>query len=156
MFFTGGRWRTLNRSRWWETYDDAVPVVVGHYWRQRTPPPPGARGKVDLWGAVPWNGWGGPGTTIRCETSEEPYRRGTVGMALSGRDTGGSQWFITHSPQPHLDGRYAVFGQVTDGWDVLDGLVEGDRVVDVTIVRARESAEEAGSSEPPTSPEPSP
>ena len=103
------------------------------------------------------NGWGGPGTTIRCETSEEPYRRGTVGMALSGRDTGGSQWFITHSPQPHLDGRYAVFGQVTDGWDVLDGLVEGDRVVDVTIVRASESAEEAESgSAAPESPPPSP
>jgi len=81
------------------------------------------------------NGWGGPGTTIRCETSEEPYRRGTVGMALSGRDTGGSQWFITLSPQPHLDGRYSVFGQVTDGWDVLSGLAVGDRIIDVTITR---------------------
>ena len=81
------------------------------------------------------NGWGGPGTTIRCETSEEPYRRGTVGMALSGRDTGGSQWFITHSPQPHLDGRYAVFGQMTDGWDVLDTIELGDTIVDVRIER---------------------
>ena len=81
------------------------------------------------------NGWGGPGTTIRCETSEEPYRRGTVGMALSGRDTGGSQWFITHSPQPHLDGRYAVFGQMTNGWDVLDTIELGDTIVDVRIDR---------------------
>ncbi len=81
------------------------------------------------------NGWGGPGTTIRCETSEEPYRRGTVGMALSGRDTGGSQWFITHSPQPHLDGRYAVFGQMTGGWDVLDAIGVGDTIVDVRIDR---------------------
>ncbi len=81
------------------------------------------------------NGWGGPGTTLRCETSEEPYRRGTVGMALSGRDTGGSQWFITLSPQPHLDGRYTVFGQVEAGWDVLDGIAQGDRIQDVTITR---------------------
>ncbi|MCO4769304.1 MAG: peptidylprolyl isomerase [Deltaproteobacteria bacterium] len=81
------------------------------------------------------NGWGGPGTTVRCDTSEEPYRRGTLGMALSGRDTGGSQWFITHSPQPHLDGRYAVFGQLTQGWDVLDSIEVGDTITDVRIVR---------------------
>ncbi len=81
------------------------------------------------------NGWGGPGTTIRCETSEEPYRRGTMGMALSGRDSGGSQWFITLSPQPHLDGQHSVFGQVTSGWDVLDGIAVGDRITDVRITR---------------------
>lgn len=81
------------------------------------------------------NGWGGPGYTIRCETTAEPYRRGTVGMALSGRDTGGSQWFVTLSPQPHLDGRYTVFGQVTDGWDVLDAIEEGAVVEDVIIHR---------------------
>lgn len=98
------------------------------------------------------NGWGGPGTTVRCETSEEPYRRGTVGMALSGRDTGGSQWFITHSPQPHLDGRYTVFGQVTAGWDVLDGIQQGDRVLDVRIVRESEPAPEAAPSETPEAP----
>ena len=56
-------------------------------------------------------------------------------MALSGRDTGGSQWFITLSPQPHLDGRYSVFGQVLSGWDVLDGIAAGDTITDITITR---------------------
>ena len=58
----------------------------------------------------------------RCATSSArlPFVRGTVGMALDGRDTGGSQFFITLSPQPHLDGKYTVFGRVVNGWDVLD------------------------------------
>ena len=60
------------------------------------------------------DGWGGPAYTIRCEYSEEPYVRGTVGVATSGKDTGGSQFFITHSLQPHLEARYTVFGQVVD------------------------------------------
>ena len=79
------------------------------------------------------NGWGGPGYSIRCEYSEVPYVRGTVGMATSGKDTGGSQFFITHSPQPHLDGRYTVFGQVIEGMDVVDQLVIGDKIISVTI-----------------------
>ena len=78
-------------------------------------------------------GWGGPGYTIRCEYSEEPYRRGTVGMATSGKDTGGSQFFITHTPLPHLDGRYTVFGQVLVGMDVVDQIVRGDVIKEVTI-----------------------
>ena len=56
------------------------------------------------------DGEGGPGYTIRDEMNQRPYLRGTVGMALDWRDTGGSQFFITHSPAPHLDGRYTVFG----------------------------------------------
>lgn len=72
------------------------------------------------------DGWGGPGYTIRCEVNPVPYQRGTVGMALAGKDTGGSQFFITHSPQPRLNGRYTVFGQVVTGLDVLDRLTEGD------------------------------
>ena len=55
------------------------------------------------------DGWGGPGWTIRSEWSRRPYRRGTVGIAHSGKDTGGSQWFVCHSDQPHLDGRQRVF-----------------------------------------------
>ncbi|MEE8576670.1 MAG: peptidylprolyl isomerase, partial [candidate division Zixibacteria bacterium] len=78
-------------------------------------------------------GWGGPGYTIRCEYSEEPYRRGTVGMATSGKDTGGSQFFITHTPLPHLDGRYTVFGQVLVGMDVVDQIVRGDVIKEITI-----------------------
>ena len=62
------------------------------------------------------DGEGGPGYTIRDEINDRPYLRGTVGMALDWKDTGGSQFFITHSPQPHLDARYTVFGRVLRGW----------------------------------------
>jgi cyclophilin family peptidyl-prolyl cis-trans isomerase/HEAT repeat protein len=74
------------------------------------------------------DGEGGPGYTIRDELNERPYLRGTVGMALAGPDTGGSQYFITHSPQPHLDARYTVFGQVVAGMEVVDRIGPGDVV----------------------------
>jgi cyclophilin family peptidyl-prolyl cis-trans isomerase/HEAT repeat protein len=76
---------------------------------------------------------GGPGYTIRCEINEEPYERAAVGMALSGKDTGGSQWFVTHSPQPHLDGGYTVFGHVIRGMEVVDQIARGDRIVRVVV-----------------------
>jgi cyclophilin family peptidyl-prolyl cis-trans isomerase len=79
------------------------------------------------------DGEGGPGYTIRDELNERPYLRGTVGMALSGKDTGGSQFFITHSPQPHLDARYTVFGFVVSGMDVVDRLVQWDIIRHVRI-----------------------
>jgi len=79
------------------------------------------------------DGWGGPPYFIRCEYSDLPYERGTVGIATSGRDTGGSQFFITHSPQPHLEGRYTVFGQVLYGMDVVDRIVVGDVIQKITI-----------------------
>ena len=79
------------------------------------------------------DGNGGPGYQIRCEINEVPYNRGAVGMALSGKDTGGSQWFVTHSPQPHLDGGYTVFGRVVEGMNVVDRIVRGDRIRSVTI-----------------------
>ena len=66
------------------------------------------------------DGEGGPGYTIRDELNERPFQRGAVGMALAGPDTGGSQYFITLSPQPHLDARYTVFGQVVAGMEVVD------------------------------------
>jgi cyclophilin family peptidyl-prolyl cis-trans isomerase len=72
------------------------------------------------------DGEGGPGYTIRDEPNELPYLRGTVGMALDWQDTGGSQWFITHSPQPHLDAKYTVFGRVVSGMDVVDRTQEWD------------------------------
>ena len=59
--------------------------------------------------------------------------RGTVGMALSGPDTGGSQWFLTHAPQPHLEGRYTVFGQVVTGMEVVDALQVGDTITRVRV-----------------------
>jgi len=68
---------------------------------------------------------GGPGYQIRCEINEVPYDRAAVGMALSGKDTGGSQWFVTHSPQPHLDGGYTVFGHVIRGMEVVDNIERG-------------------------------
>ena len=72
------------------------------------------------------DGEGGPGYTIRDELNQEPYLRGTVGMALSWRDTGGSQFFITHGPQPHLDARYTVFGRVVSGMEVVDAINQWD------------------------------
>jgi cyclophilin family peptidyl-prolyl cis-trans isomerase/HEAT repeat protein len=79
------------------------------------------------------DGNGGPGYQIRDEINMVPYDRGAVGMALSGKDTGGSQWFVTHSPQPHLDGGYTVFGRVVQGMDVVDRIARGDRIRSVTI-----------------------
>lgn len=79
------------------------------------------------------DGNGGPGYQIRCEINEVPYERGAVGMALSGKDTGGSQWFVTHSPQPHLDGGYTVFGNVISGMDVVDNIARGDVIRSVAI-----------------------
>lgn len=72
------------------------------------------------------DGEGGPNYTIRDELNDLPYLRGTVGMALSGPDTGGSQYFITISPQPHLDGHYTVFGRVVKGIEVVDQLQQWD------------------------------
>jgi cyclophilin family peptidyl-prolyl cis-trans isomerase/HEAT repeat protein len=78
-------------------------------------------------------GNGGPGYEIRDELNSLEYVRGAVGMALAGPDTGGSQWFVTHSPQPHLNGNYTVFGQVTSGQDVLERIEQWDRIVRVTV-----------------------
>ena len=80
------------------------------------------------------DGSGGPGHQIRCEINEEKFDRAAVGMALSGKDTGGSQWFVTHSPQPHLDGGYTVFGHVTTGMDVVDAIERGDLIRSISIV----------------------
>lgn len=79
------------------------------------------------------DGNGGPGYQIRCEINEVPYERGAVGMALSGKDTGGSQWFVTHAPQPHLDGGYTVFGNVTAGMETVDAIARGDVIRSVVI-----------------------
>ncbi|MEW5984875.1 MAG: HEAT repeat domain-containing protein [Acidobacteriota bacterium] len=79
------------------------------------------------------DGEGGPGYTLRDEINQRPYLRGTLGMALDWADTGGSQWFITHSPQPHLDGRYTVFGHVVTGMEVVDRLQQWDVIRQVRI-----------------------
>lgn len=79
------------------------------------------------------DGEGGPGYTIRDEINQRPYLRGTVGMALDWADTGGSQFFITHGPQPHLDARYTVFGQVVEGMDVVDRIQQWDVIRRVRV-----------------------
>jgi HEAT repeat protein/cyclophilin family peptidyl-prolyl cis-trans isomerase len=80
------------------------------------------------------DGEGGPGYTIRDELSELPYVRGTVGMALDPwRDTGGSQFFVAHSPQPHLDARYTVFGRVIAGMDVVDRIEQWDVIRGIRV-----------------------
>ena len=78
---------------------------------------------------------GGPGYSIRDELNRSRFGTGTVGMALSGPDTGGSQFFITHSPQPHLDGGYTVFGRVLVGREVIEHIVPGERILSVEVIR---------------------
>jgi cyclophilin family peptidyl-prolyl cis-trans isomerase len=79
------------------------------------------------------DGNGGPGYTLRSEVSGRPYGRGAVGLALSGKDTGGSQFFITLSPQPHLDGSYPLFGTVVAGMEVAEKIRPGDVIERVEI-----------------------
>jgi peptidyl-prolyl cis-trans isomerase B (cyclophilin B) len=79
------------------------------------------------------DGSGGPGFAIRDELNPLPYVRGSVGMALSGPDTGGSQWFVTLSPQPHLEGGYTVFGKVSAGDEMLDRIEKDDRLLSFRV-----------------------
>jgi cyclophilin family peptidyl-prolyl cis-trans isomerase len=81
------------------------------------------------------DGYGGPGHVVPCEWSNLRYERGTVGVALAGKDTGGSQFFITQTRQPHLDARYTVVGQVGEGLEVVDRLLPGDRIEAVEVLR---------------------
>ena len=74
------------------------------------------------------DGFGGPGYVLGDELNRLRFRRGVVGMALAGPDTGGSQFFITLAPQPHLDGAYTAFGEVTAGAEVVDAIQAGDRI----------------------------
>ena len=90
------------------------------------------------------DGEGGPGYTIRDELNERPYLRGTVGMALDPwPDTGGSQFFITHSPQPHLDAKYTAFGRVVAGMEVVDQLEQTDVIRRVRISDAGQTVDAA-------------
>lgn len=77
------------------------------------------------------NGWGDAGFSLRDEISPRSYLTGTLGMPKAGKDTGGCQLFITHAPQPHLDGRYTIFGTVKIGMDVVDALEVGDRIISI-------------------------
>jgi len=77
------------------------------------------------------DGYGGPGWTLRDELGRLPFVRGTVGIALAGRDTGGSQFFVTTADHPQLDGRYTVLGRVVEGMEVVDSLLPGDTMLEV-------------------------
>ena len=80
-------------------------------------------------------GRGGPGYRFEDETRGNPLRHetGVISMANAGPNTNGSQFFITHAPQPHLDGRHTVFGKVVQGQDVVDAIRQGDRMLKVTV-----------------------
>lgn len=81
------------------------------------------------------DGYGGPGFLLPCEWSNQHYERGVVGMALAGKDTGGSQFFIAQAREPRLDARYTILGRVTEGLDVLDELLPHDTLTKVEVVR---------------------
>ncbi|CRK83655.1 peptidylprolyl isomerase [Neobacillus massiliamazoniensis] len=80
-------------------------------------------------------GNGGPGYTIKCETVGNPHRHipGALSMAHAGKDTGGSQFFIVHEAQPHLNGVHTVFGQVTSGLETAVGMRNGDIMTEVKV-----------------------
>jgi peptidyl-prolyl cis-trans isomerase B (cyclophilin B) len=79
-------------------------------------------------------GTGGPGYKIKCETAGNPNKHlaGSLSMAHAGKDTGGSQFFICHSPQPHLDGKHTVFGK-TEDMDVVNAIRKDDKILSVRI-----------------------
>ena len=81
-------------------------------------------------------GAGGPGYKFEDELQDNPLKHETkvLSMANAGPNTNGSQFFITHSPQPHLDGKHTVFGKVVSGADVVDSIHQGDRMEKVEII----------------------
>jgi len=103
-------------------------------------------GFVSQTGDPDGSGWGGPGFVVPSEPSARKFVRGTVGIAEAGKDTGGSQWFVTHERAPHLDGRYTAVGMVTKGQDVLESLVVGDRIIraSMSVTKRPAPAAESG------------
>lgn len=85
------------------------------------------------------DGWGSEDYTIRSEFSPRRYTTGVVGMASSGKDTESTQWFITHSPTPHLEGRYTLFGEVESGMEIVHLIEVGDRMVSVELINEQMS-----------------
>ncbi|KUP06383.1 peptidylprolyl isomerase [Bacillus coahuilensis m2-6] len=92
-------------------------------------------GFVSQGGCPTGTGTGGPGYTIKCETEGNPHKHevGSLSMAHAGKDTGGSQFFIVHEPQPHLNGVHTVFGKVTSGMDAVLEMKNGDVMETVEV-----------------------
>ncbi|KGX92217.1 peptidylprolyl isomerase [Pontibacillus halophilus JSM 076056 = DSM 19796] len=125
-----------------DLYEDAAPNTVANFEKlansefyngltfHRVIP-----GFVAQGGCPNGTGTGGAGYTIKCETDDNPHKHqtGTLSMAHAGRDTGSSQFFITHEPQPHLDGRHTVFGQVTEGMETVLRIQPGDVMKKVEV-----------------------
>ena len=84
-------------------------------------------------------GMGGPGYSLKSEFNNKKHVRGTLAMARSSDpDSAGSQFYICYAPQPHLDGQYTIFGQVTDGMELVDDLHNGSIIKKMTLVQAGE------------------
>ncbi|MCT2537438.1 peptidylprolyl isomerase [Aquibacillus koreensis] len=125
-----------------ELYEDAAPNTVANFEKlansgfydgvtfHRVIP-----GFVAQGGDPTGTGAGGPGYSIKCETEGNPHKHvaGSLSMAHAGKDTGGSQFFIVHEPQPHLDGVHTVFGQVTEGMDTVLRIKQGDEMKSVKV-----------------------
>ncbi|MEH7126440.1 peptidylprolyl isomerase [Bacillus sp. JJ1532] len=128
-----------------ELYPDAAPGTVANFEKlanegyynglnfHRVIP-----GFVSQGGCPHGTGTGGPGYTINCETEGNPYKHeaGSFSMAHAGRNTGGSQFFIVHEPQPHLNGVHTVFGKVTSGLDTVLKMKNGDVMEKVEVTEA--------------------
>lgn len=95
-------------------------------------------GFVSQGGDPTGTGAGGSGTTIKCETAGNPHKHlaGSLSMAHAGKDTGSSQFFIVHEPQPHLNGVHTVFGQVTSGLETAKNMKQGDKMEKVVVFDA--------------------
>lgn len=93
-------------------------------------------GFVAQGGCPQGTGMGGPGYTIKCETQGNPHKhvRGVLAMAHAGKDTGGSQFYITYDAFPHLDGVHTVFGKIVEGMEVVDQIKQGDKMKEVRVV----------------------
>ncbi|RJG15450.1 peptidylprolyl isomerase [Paenibacillus thiaminolyticus] len=93
-------------------------------------------GFVAQGGCPQGTGMGGPGYTIKCETQGNPHKhvRGVLAMAHAGKDTGGSQFYITYDAFPHLDGVHTVFGKIVEGMEAVDQIKQGDKMKEVRVV----------------------
>lgn len=92
-------------------------------------------GFVSQGGDPTGTGRGGAGYTIKCETEGNPHKHeaGSLSMAHAGKDTGSSQFFIVHEPQPHLNGVHTVFGKVTSGLETARAMKNGDVMKEVAV-----------------------